>query len=188
MKRAIITLTGVILAWSTVSAQSFNSLYTDFKARQPGDLLTVLIVEVTEAQNQAATETKSEDKTDMGLSAGTGYLGFIPGTDIGGNVNNSFSGSGSSTRKGSLQGKITVKIDSIMPGGLYHISGSRIIEMNKDKQIMQLAGLVRSRDIQSDNTVYSYLIADAQITYTGKGIVASGHNPGILRRILNWIF
>lgn len=169
-------------------AQTMNSFYADHKARQPGDLLTVLIMEFAEAENNAQTETQSEDAMAGDLSQGTGFLGFIPEASVGGAINNSFSGSGSNSRTGSLSGKITVSIDSIMPGGAYRISGERIIDVNSEKQVMKLQGVVRPRDIQSDNTVYSYLVADAEITYEGKGVVAAGHKPGIIRRILDWVF
>jgi len=188
MKKTAMTMLLMILATADLSAQSFTSLYSDFKARQKGDLLTVLVVEVAEAQNSAETETKSEEATSASLSEGTGFLNFFPSTSGGFGVNNSYSGSGSNSRQGSLKGKITVQIDSIMPGGTYIVSGKRIVEANKEKQIMELKGLVRPRDVQADNTIYSYLIANAEITYEGRGVVAAAHKPGIIRRILNWIF
>lgn len=168
--------------------QMASSLFSDHKARGAGDLLTVLVVETAEAENEAQTETKSKDKVGGDVSQGTGYLDFFPGADIEAGVNNSYFGSGSNTRSGSLRGKITVRIDSILPGGSYEISGRRVVDANKEKQIMELRGVVRPRDIQPDNTVYSYLIADAEITYRGRGVVAAAHKPGVLRRILNWIF
>jgi len=188
MKTYLFILLSVCVISTSVSGQSLNSFYADHKARQPGDLLTVLVMEFAEAENQAQTETQSEDAMSGSLDQGTGFLGFIPEANVGGSINNSFTGSGSNSRTGSLTGKITVKIDSIMPGGSYWISGQRVIDVNSEKQIMKLEGLVRPRDIQSDNTVYSYLVADAQITYEGKGVVAAGNKPGIIRRILDWIF
>ena len=169
-------------------AQTFTSLYSDHKARDQGDLLTVLIVEVAEAQNSAETQTESEEATSASLSEGTGFLSFFPETSGGMGINNSYSGSGSSSRQGSLKGKITVQIDSILPGGAYMVSGRRVVDVNKEKQIMELKGVVRPRDVQADNTVYSYLVANAEITYEGRGVVAAAHKPGIIRRILNWIF
>lgn len=188
MKKIAAVVIILCLGLTDASAQSFTSLYSDHKARQKGDLLTVLVVEVAEAQNSAATETKSEEATSAGLDKGTGFLSFFPEASFGGGINNSYTGSGTSSRQGSLKGKITVQIDSITPGGTYMVSGKRVVDANKEKQIMELTGLVRPRDVQSDNTVYSYLIANAEITYKGRGIVAAAHKPGIIRRILNWIF
>ncbi len=53
---------------------------------------------------------------------------------------------------------------------------------------MELTGVVRGRDIQPDNTIYSYNVADANIVYEGQGIVQAAQKPGLLRRILNWVF
>ncbi len=188
MKKIILFMlfvTGIALS---IDAQSFTSFYSDHKARQPGDLLTVLVTEFTQASNQAKTETKSEEANSASVDQGTGMLSFFPEMSVGGGINNSFTGSGNNSSTGSLKGKITVRIDSILPGGAYRVTGKRIVDANKEKQIMKLTGVVRPRDIQADNTVYSYLIADAEISYEGRGVVAAAHKPGILMRILNWVF
>lgn len=188
MKR-IILLTLIFIGMAlSLNAQTFTSFYSDHKARQPGDLVTVLVTEFAQASNQAKTETKAEESNSANLSQGTGALNFFPEMSFGGGLNNSYSGSGTNSRTGSLKGKITVRIDSILPGGAYVVSGKRIVDANKEKQIMKLSGVVRPRDIQADNTVYSYLIADAEITYEGRGVVAAAHKPGIIMRILNWVF
>ena len=62
------------------------------------------------------------------------------------------------------------------------------MDVNGDKQTMILTGTIRPQDITADNIVYSYYIADAQISYKGKGPVNQGQRPGWLFRIINWIF
>jgi flagellar basal body L-ring protein FlgH len=47
---------------------------------------------------------------------------------------------------------------------------------------------VRPQDIEANNIIYSYNVADAQITYSGKGVANTGQRPGLVARILNWIF
>ncbi|MEJ2049383.1 MAG: flagellar basal body L-ring protein FlgH [Calditrichota bacterium] len=193
MKRSLLLLALMLLCAVTSvmviaqQPQQYYSLYSDHKARKPGDLLTVVIVEFTEAENKAETNTKSDDASSL-AAKGSGALDFIPDMGFSGSIGNSYTGSGSNSRTGSLKSKITVKIDSILPGGAYQVSGTRMLNVNNEKQIMSLSGLVRARDIQPDNTIYSYQIADASITYKGRGIVEAAHKPGIVRRILNWIF
>jgi len=188
MKRSMtLLLLLMFCAVAPVKAQQYYSLYSDHKARRPGDLLTVLIVEFTQAENKAETSTKSDEATSLSAQ-GSGALDFFPDVGFGGSVGNSYSGTGSNSRTGSLKSKITVQIDSILPGGTYQVSGTRVLNVNNEKQTMSLSGLVRARDIQPDNTVYSYQIADASITYKGRGIVEAANKPGIVRRILNWIF
>ncbi|MCX6830659.1 MAG: flagellar basal body L-ring protein FlgH, partial [candidate division Zixibacteria bacterium] len=68
------------------------------------------------------------------------------------------------------------------------IQGSRVVTINSDHQTMTLTGIVRRADINPDNTLDSYNIAEAQIVYTGKGPGADGSKPGLITRALNWIF
>ena len=188
MKKILAVLSLVLLMNAGAGyGQTFQSLYSDHKARQAGDLITVLVVEFTEAENQAKTTTRSEDGTEVSAS-GSGALDFMPDVGFNGDISNRYSGSGSNSRTGSLKSKITVRIDSVLNGNTYMISGTRQLDVNNEKQIMELSGIVRSRDIRPDNTVYSYELADASITYKGKGIVNAGQKPGIIRRVLNWIF
>ena len=55
-------------------------------------------------------------------------------------------------------------------------------------ETMTLTGVVRQKDVKPDNTIESYLIADAEIHYTGKGTANDAARPGIVMRFLNWLF
>ncbi len=189
MKRIVAVLTAIVICGITISqAQTVQSIYADHKARTPGDLLTVMIVEFTEAQNKAKTNTYSNDASSASASASGALLDYFPDLGFNGQISNEYSGSGSNSRTGSLKSKITVRIDSVLSAGIYQVSGTRVLDVNNEKQTMTLTGVVRARDIQPDNTIYSYNVADANIMYEGRGIVEAAHKPGLLRRILNWIF
>jgi flagellar L-ring protein FlgH len=62
------------------------------------------------------------------------------------------------------------------------------VEINEEKEIIKITGVVRPQDVQKNNSIYSSSIADAQITYAGKGVANTGRRPGFLARFLNWIF
>ncbi|MBI5265886.1 MAG: flagellar basal body L-ring protein FlgH, partial [candidate division Zixibacteria bacterium] len=64
----------------------------------------------------------------------------------------------------------------------------RIVAISGDREVMTLTGVVRPKDIGGDNTIQSYLIADADIRYTGKGNSNTASRPGFITRLLNWIF
>ncbi len=188
MKKSFIILLGTLfLTTAMAEAQTYQSLYSDHKARQTGDLLTVLIVEFTTAENEAETNTESSDESSLS-AGGSGALDFFPEIGFNGSIGNEYSGSGSNSRTGSLKGKITVRIDSTEGTDIYYVSGTRVLDVNNEKQVMELTGVVRGRDIQPDNTIYSYNVADANIVYEGQGIVQAAQKPGLLRRILNWVF
>ena len=164
-----------------------HSLFADHKARKVGDILTVLIIEFSEADNQNSTSTSKADNISISADNGTGVLGFLPDFGLGASTSNTFTGDGVTSRRGSLKGKLTATIVEILPNGNYQVEGRRIIELNQDKQEMKLSGIVRPRDIRANNTVYSYLMADANIKYVGKGAINRASQVGLFRRILNWI-
>jgi flagellar L-ring protein precursor FlgH len=76
----------------------------------------------------------------------------------------------------------------VLDNGNLVIDGSKVVEINEEKEIIKISGIVRPQDIESNNIIYSYNVANAQITYSGKGAASTGQRPGLLARILNWIF
>jgi flagellar L-ring protein precursor FlgH len=164
-----------------------TSMFVDHKARKIGDIVTVEIIETSTARSEARTKTEHEHDASFSNSA-TGDLDFLPLFNMGTNVKNEYDGEGKTSRQGSLRAKITAKIIDIDESGNLVIEGSRTVNINGEKQITTLTGTVRPQDITANNVVYSYNISNAQITYSGKGMVQDAHKPGILTRIINWIF
>lgn len=165
-----------------------TSLYTDIKAKNIGDILTVLIYENSNATTQA--ETKTEKSGDFSTSGGPGIgtLSFIPLFGASGKNENSFDGKGENLRSQSLRGKMSVTVVGVKDNGDLIVTGSRTIGISKDKETMTLTGVVRQKDVKANNTIESYLIADAEISYTGKGAANTGSRPGIVMRFLDWLF
>jgi len=173
--------------WSGDFGQS-SSLFTDIKAHKVGDILTVLIYESSNATSQAETKTEKTGKFSTKGGPGIGSLDFIPLFGADGENKNSFDGKGQNLRNQVLQAKISVTVVEVKENGDLVIKGTRTIGISKDKETICLTGVVRQKDISPDNTIDSYLIADAEITYTGKGAASTGSRPGIIMRFLNWLF
>jgi len=169
-------------------ASEAQSLFADKKARNVGDILTVLVVESSTASSRAKTETNKVNDHGVLATGGSGNLAYSPMYGIDGRVKNKFSGDASVSRKGVLRTTITVQIKEIKPNGNLVVEGARALEVNGEKEMTTIRGIVRPQDISSMNTIFSYQLADAQISYKGKGVVQTGQRPGILTRILNWIF
>ena len=174
-----------------VKGQDFGqsqSLYADIKAHQVGDVLTVLIVEQSRASNQV--ETKTEKKTQINTSGGPGIgsLDFIPMFSAKADNSNKFNGKGENLRAGSIRAKMSVTVVDVRDNSDLVIEGHRIIGINGDEEAIYVSGVVRSKDISPDNTIESYLIADAEISYTGKGNATTASRPGFFTRLLNWVF
>lgn len=164
-----------------------QSLFTDIKAHMVGDILTVLVSEQNRASNQVTTKTQKSTKAEASGGPGIGVLSFkLFDADIENKV--TFNGKGDNSRNNSLTAKISVTVVALKPNGDLVIQGSRIIGISNDKEIITLTGVVRQKDVTPDNTISSYLIADAQISYTGKGTASSAARPGLITRILNFLF
>jgi flagellar L-ring protein precursor FlgH len=165
-----------------------QSIFTDIKGHKVGDLITVLIVEDARASNRAKTITKKDNKIEAKGGPGSGTFDFIPLWGISGENKNEFDGEGQLEKAGSIRAKMTVKVIALNENGDLVIEGSRVISVNADKETLFLSGIVRQRDVSPSNTIYSYQVGDAQVSFKGKGQTHDGARPGLFVRILNWIF
>jgi flagellar L-ring protein precursor FlgH len=194
MKRIIIIL-GILLLLPfglKVRGQDFGSgqsLFSDIKARNVGDIITVIISEQNRATSQVESKNKKSTSTNIKGGPGIGGpLGHIPFFDFNSRTQNDFEGKGENIRNGSLRSKMSVTVVEVRPNGDLVIEGSRVLGISGDKEILNLNGVVRQKDVAADNSVQSYLIADAQVSYTGKGPSNTSGRPGLLSRLVNWIF
>lgn len=165
-----------------------QSLFTDIKAHQVGDILTVLIYEDARGQNDVTTKSEKSTKAEVSGGPGVGPLDFIPLFGADAENKSTFDGKGSNQRNGSLRARMSVTVIDVKANGDLVIEGTRTVGISQDKEVITLTGVVRSRDVKPDNSVESYLIADATISYTGKGAINTGSRPGIVTRFLNWLF
>ena len=190
--RRCIVLRVVLLLAGTITASATSlypidkpSLYEDQKARRPGDLVTVIIVEQAQARQNA--NTAAGKNSDVSVGPGMGVLSdLIPLFKLGGGA--TYRSDGVTTRGGSLTAKLTTQVVESLPNGVLRIEGRQKIVINGEEQEIVISGLVRSRDVAPDNTVLSTFVADAEIAFVGSGIVADKNNPGILTRLFNWLF
>jgi len=165
-------------------AQAGGSLFSNVKAHQVGDILTVIVSENSSASSDA--DTKTQSKHEVGGGPGTGAFDFIPLWGI--DQETKYDGKGATSRKGQLSAVMSVRIIEALPGEQFRVEGRRSVKRNGETELMSLSGVIRSRDISPQNTILSTAIADAVITYDGQGDVANGNEPGFLTRLLNWFF
>lgn len=171
-----------------VSAESLwadtAGLYGDFKARNVGDVLTIIISETSSAARTGSATNSKDASFDIG--AGTGLVDFIKAQA--GNGSDSFSAKGSLTNTNKVSGRITVQVTSVKPNGNLVISGVQTIKQNKEEQKITVTGEVRPQDITTSNTVLSSYVANARIQVDGKGPIANKQQQGILTQIWNILF
>lgn len=164
------------------------ALFTDQRARQIGDAITVTLVEQTDASKSSSTATAKG--TSIGIPAPTIFgRGITYNGDVIGNSSldsdTEFSGTGSSSQSNSLSGSITVVVREVMPNGLLRVEGDKWLTINQGREFIHVHGYVRPIDITADNSVPSFKLADARITYSGKGVLADANRPGWLSRFFN---
>lgn len=164
-----------------------NNLFSDIKARQVGDLITVELREATSARKKASTSLAK----DKSLSLSPFSLGGAPVTIKGHTIEASleqeqaFDGSAGADQSNSLQGQISVSVVRILPNGNLVVRGEKWMMLNNGNEFIRLTGIIRPEDVDSENTVNSNRIANARIQYGGTGDFASTQEQGWLSRFFN---
>ena len=158
------------------------SLFEDAKARNVGDLVTIILVESTAAQKKAETSTSKTSSTNI---SDVQVLGKPIGINTGVGGKRSFAGSGDSTQSNSLNGSVTAVVIARLPNGLLQVRGEKQIELNQGSEVVRIDGVVRPIDIKADNSVTSDRIANAQVSYKGRGALADSNAQGWLSRFFN---
>ncbi|MEN6521537.1 MAG: flagellar basal body L-ring protein FlgH [Armatimonadota bacterium] len=166
-------------------ATSPGSMFTDIKAKQVGDLITILISEGT---SSSVTASKKFDKSlEHSNSGGVGtLLKMIP--DMGFTSEQEGSTTGQSAVSTSLTANVTAKVTKVLPNGNLEIQAQRTIYTNEEKQEITVTGIVRPQDISADNTVSSTYLSDVTIKQTGKGAIGDRQKEGIISKIVRYLF
>ena len=172
-----------------VAAQA-TSLFSDPKASEIGDALTVVIQENASATNQTATTTGKSNELEIASTVpGAGnVLDFIPLHALESSNNNQFQGRASTSRSAQLTARMTVTVVDKKPNGDLIVEGVRTLKINGETEAIHLSGSVNPAMIEASNTVPSSKVGDLNIEYTGKGVMTQGARPGIIVRFINWIF
>jgi flagellar L-ring protein precursor FlgH len=185
MKQVFIIIMVLVTA---VGAISTVNLYSDHRAMQIDDILTILVVESAKAGSESSTSTNKHNTATIGSDGGKGLLDLLPSFSASAGANASYDGQGGTSREGKFVATISARVVKVLDNGNLVIDGSKVVEINEEKEIIKVSGIVRPQDIQKNNTVYSSSIADAQITYSGRGVANTGQRPGVIARFFNWIF
>ena len=164
------------------------SLYEDIKPHNIGDVLTIILQESTTATKAATTNTKKEDSVDFGSPTIFGKTPTYNGNPVLGlNLapKRAFTGGADSAQSNTLKGEITVTVVDVLPNNNLVVQGEKWFTLNQGKEYIRIAGVVRPQDVDTSNKVVSTKLADAQITYSGEGMLADSNSQGWFTRFLN---
>lgn len=186
---------------SLFAASEEDTLFADSRARRVGDIVLVKLVENTKAQNKAETTASKDSNANYQVNAlfGRDRAGFIPLVTVGPTADmglpalNSSSASdlnatGKTKRENYVTSSLAARVLRVLPGGLLQIEGAREIRVNDETEYMVVRGMVRAKDVDADNSVYSTQLADASIQYYGKGVLADKQKPGWFIRLMDNIW
>lgn len=176
-----------------------GTLIADMKGRfEVGDLVTVLVRESITAQSESDTDTKKESTVEATAAAaanqflvGTGENGMnlisagaLPNWNI--DAANEHKADGSTSRGSKLTMTITCTVTQVNGNGTILIEGDKLITVNREKSILKVAGMIRTRDVASNNSISSNQLANAKIQLTGEGPLWNNQRRGFFTKILDW--
>jgi flagellar L-ring protein FlgH len=170
-----------------------SGLMGDLRARRVNDLVTVNVVENITALGSADSNLDKNSSASASVANLFGleskYPGWLDPSSLASlGASTTFKGGGATTRSGSLSAAMTTRVVEVLPNGDLSLEGVREVEINGDRQILVLTGVVRTADIGPGNVVPSTAIGQMRIRYFGRGLIKDNLAPGLLVRILNKIF
>lgn len=156
------------------------TLTSDSRAFRPGDVLTVVLSETTQASKSADTKYGKSSSVAINPAVLLGHQ--YAKSEMGVDASRDFNGSATSTQQNTLQGAITVVVEEVLPNGLLRVHGEKTLNLNQGEEFVRLSGYVRAGDIDSDNRVSSQRVANARIAYSGRGTLQESNEPGWLMK------
>lgn len=168
------------------ASNGYSALTNGARAGMVGDVLTIALVERTQAAKSNGANTDRNGTIGLTPPA-TGPLSLFDPSDVSMGGNTSFKGTGTAQQSNSLQGQVTVTIAQVYPNGTMLVRGEKLISLNRGAEHIRFSGIVRAVDIGPDNIVPSSRVANAQIVYGGTGEIARASQKGWLQRFFEII-
>ncbi|MBC7433721.1 MAG: flagellar basal body L-ring protein FlgH [Rubritepida sp.] len=166
--------------------QGSRTFLRDQRASQVGDLITVLVAVTDDAQLQNRTQSTRTSTQSMGapnllgLEASTNRVlpnSVNPATLLNTNSSNVGNGQGEVRRTEAINLRVAATIMQNLPNGNMVLSGRQEVRVNNELRELTIAGILRPQDIASDNTVRHDRLAEARITYGGRGALSDVQQP-----------
>jgi flagellar L-ring protein precursor FlgH len=158
-----------------------RSLFADPRAARLNDLVTIQISESTNAITQANTTTNKTGSNNFETPVLMSRLQTSSN-------NSSFQGTGTTGRSATFRTTVTARVVKVLNNGNLIFEGSRQITLNNETQRLYVAGLIDPRMLSKDNAIQSSYVSDLHIGYGGAGIVDEQLKPGVISRLLNYVW
>ncbi|MBS0242948.1 MAG: flagellar basal body L-ring protein FlgH [Proteobacteria bacterium] len=172
---------------------SAATLFRDARAMRVGDVITVKISIKDKAviDNTSNRSRESSGSLDGNTTYDVGIGGFkrngSGSGSIGANSKSSSTGKGGVTRSESIELLVAAVVQEVLPNGNLLIQGTQEVRVNFEMRELTVAGIVRARDVATDNTISYDRIAEARISYGGNGRIMEVQQPAWGQQILDAI-
>lgn len=157
-----------------------GSLLQDKRALRVGDILTIVLDESTQSSKSAGTSFGKTSGLEVGIPTVLGRT--YPDLESSAEAERSFNGSARSSQQNTLRGAIAVTVHQVLPGGTLLVKGEKALRLNQGDEYIRVTGLVRLDDINRFNQVSSQNVANARISYAGRGVLNDSNSAGWLTR------
>ena len=166
-----------------------SRLFTDPRALRTGDILTVKIKINDRAKFKNENDRSRTATRTLGFDADLGWDDFSTGGKGAGSLNSKTetNADGAIDRSESIELNVAAVVTQVMPNGNLMIRGSQEVRVNAELRVLTIAGLVRPSDIGAENTISYDRIAEARISYGGRGRVTEIQQPAYGQQILDQV-
>lgn len=170
-----------------VGAQDIGWL-TDGRRFGVGDIITIVVDELTTASADRATSALEDRRSDVGggfrSSGGLGSGG--QDVDFGTLLGNRSAQRGRDVRQDRMSSEVSVRVTGVEPNGTLRVEGTKSVVIDRHEQDVTVRGVLRPQDISSRNTVESWRVADAEILYETDGSLGRA-DKSLIMRLLGWV-
>ncbi|MBP2548067.1 flagellar L-ring protein precursor FlgH [Neorhizobium galegae] len=169
--------------WSDSQA----ALFKDARALNVGDIMTVDIQINDKADFDNETDRSRTNGTSLKWGVAANILGFTPSTDgdMSSDSDSSSKGKGSTKRSEKLNLLVAAVVTGVLENGNLLISGSQEVRVNHEIRILNVAGIVRPQDVNAKNTISYDKIAEARISYGGRGRLMEMQQPPVGQQVVD---
>lgn len=169
-----------------------RSFFNDQRASRIGDILTVLIeiddkAELSNTSNRSRSGSTAAGVSNFfGLEQTVGQLfngAFDPETMVQADSQSTHSGTGAINREEKIELTVAAVIVDRLPNGNLVLAGRQEVRINGEVRELTVSGLIRPEDITSSNTINHTQMAEARISYGGRGQISAVQRPGWGQRL-----
>jgi flagellar L-ring protein precursor FlgH len=176
-------------------------LFADARALHVNDVVVVRVEENADARRTTDMDIARDAANDANIAAFLSVFNdkkpssklktwgdIVKGVDLNTTASTSFKNAGSTGRSEKLSATVPALVRQELPNGNLFIEGHRVVLVNSEEHHFYVSGVIRRFDIDGENSIKSSMIADAEIEFTGRGILSDNQRQGVVQRYFGWIW